>query len=182
MELTVSKAKRIYDDDGWWVCFQAPDRDVRRILENWKQGIEHIVSVVVKRKKRSRDANAYAWKLMDEIAKVIHSTSVDVYRRAILDVGVFDDYRILKEALKPVIRRWKGEGIGKQCIVDRDSYSETDGMVTVRMYYGSSVYDTAEMARLIDWIVQEAQELGIETMTPDELARIKATWKESKND
>jgi hypothetical protein len=39
--------------------------------------------------------------------------------------------------------------------------------------------DTKEMARLIDGTVQEAKQLGIETATPDEIARMTALWGES---
>ena len=39
--------------------------------------------------------------------------------------------------------------------------------------------DSKEMARLIDGTVQEAKQLGIETATPDELARMKALWGEA---
>lgn len=39
--------------------------------------------------------------------------------------------------------------------------------------------DSKEMARLIDGTVQEAKQLGIETATPDELARMKALWGDS---
>jgi hypothetical protein len=35
------------------------------------------------------------------------------------------------------------------------------------------------MAKLIDGTVQEAKQLGIETATPDELAKMKALWGES---
>ena len=48
------------------------------------------------------------------------------------------------------------------------------------LYYkimrGSHTYNTAEMARLIDGTVSEAKDLGIETLSPTELERIKALW------
>lgn len=44
---------------------------------------------------------------------------------------------------------------------------------------GSSDYDTAEMASFIDGIVSEAKELGIETLTPDELERMKQAWSQA---
>ena len=46
----------------------------------------------------------------------------------------------------------------------------------IQAYFGSSQYDTAQMSRLIDGIVSEAQDLGIETATPEELARMKGEW------
>ena len=44
---------------------------------------------------------------------------------------------------------------------------------------GSHTYDTAEMSKLIDGVVSEAKQLGIETMTPEELERMVSTWKAS---
>ena len=51
-----------------------------------------------------------------------------------------------------------------------------------RVYYvmrGSHTYNTAEMSRLIDGTVSEAKALGIETLSPDELERMKQAWKVS---
>jgi hypothetical protein len=44
------------------------------------------------------------------------------------------------------------------------------------MIKGSSEYDTAEMARFIDRIVEEAKELDIETLPEAEVERLKALW------
>jgi hypothetical protein len=44
------------------------------------------------------------------------------------------------------------------------------------MIKGSSEYDTAEMAKFIDAVVLEAKELGIETLPPAELERMKSLW------
>jgi hypothetical protein len=45
---------------------------------------------------------------------------------------------------------------------------------------GSHTYDTKEMSRLIDGVVEAAKELGIETLTPEQLERMKAAWKSGK--
>ena len=47
-----------------------------------------------------------------------------------------------------------------------------------KVYKDSHKMDTKEMARVIDGAIQEAKALGIETETPDELARMKAKWAE----
>ena len=53
----------------------------------------------------------------------------------------------------------------------------TDGeKVIVRTYYGSSQYDTKRMSRLIDNIVQDCKAVGVETLTPLELDRLKEAW------
>ena len=55
-------------------------------------------------------------------------------------------------------------------------YKSNGKFSSYMMIKGSSQYDSAEMAKFIDHIVQEAKELGIETLTPDELARMNAEW------
>lgn len=48
--------------------------------------------------------------------------------------------------------------------------------VQLQCYFGSSTYDAKEMSVLIDGVVSECKEMGIETMTPDEIARLKSEW------
>ena len=43
---------------------------------------------------------------------------------------------------------------------------------------GSSDYDTAQMSRLIEIIIQECKAQGIETMTPRELDALVSRWGE----
>lgn len=54
---------------------------------------------------------------------------------------------------------------------------KTAGYVNVMSYYGSSVYEPAQMSRLIDLVVHDCKEFGIETLTPSELARLKEEWR-----
>lgn len=50
------------------------------------------------------------------------------------------------------------------------------GTLDVALYYGSSVYDTAQMARLIDLIIAECRENDIEYLPPDQLAAMLEDW------
>ena len=52
----------------------------------------------------------------------------------------------------------------------------------IQAYFGSSQYDTKQMSRLIDGIVGECEDLGIETMTPGELAMLKEGWGNAQAD
>lgn len=128
------------------------------------------------KKKRSNDANAYMWQLADKIAAAVGITKEEVYRSHIKDVGKFADVEIENRAVKEFIQLWNERGIGwfAEVIDERSEVKKV-----VRAYYGSSVYDSAEMARLIDNMVQEAKSLSqhgvyIETMTQDELKRLLA--------
>lgn len=54
-----------------------------------------------------------------------------------------------------------------------------NGFTNVLAYYGSSYYNTAEMSKFIDSIVQECKQLDIETMTPKELESLLQSWDKS---
>lgn len=46
-----------------------------------------------------------------------------------------------------------------------------------KVYRGSSTYNSVEMNRLIEGTVADAKELGIETLTPEEIAKMMAIWR-----
>ena len=56
--------------------------------------------------------------------------------------------------------------------------SKLKGCVNVTVWYGSSVYDTEQMSRLIDAVVEDCKAVGIETMTPEELDALMIRWGE----
>ena len=134
-------------------------------------GVE-LLDVTIKkhRKKRTLTQNAYLWAISDEIAKVINSTAKEVYRMGVKHVGVFEDLPIKEECVSRFLISWEHNGDG--WIAEEKRESKLDGYKVIRCYYGSSVYNTKEMARLVDYIVEEAKELGIETMSVEEVERL----------
>lgn len=127
------------------------------------------------RKKRSLDANAYAWVLINKIADALRITPKEIYRQAIQNVG--GNYEILpvkEEAAEHFKQVWEAQGLGWPC-VDMGK-SKIDGYRNLRAYYGSSTYDTRQMSQLIDNLVQDCKALDIETLTPDKLALMMEDW------
>ena len=120
------------------------------------------------RKKRSLDANAYMWVLLGNIAKHenIKSTAEELYKKYIKNVGVYEIMPIKTIAVDAYINRWKRNGKGWFCEVLGES--KLKDYTNVITYFGSSSYDTKEMFRLIEEIITDAKELGIETITPAE--------------
>lgn len=126
------------------------------------------------KKKRSLDANAYCWVLLQKIADKLNSSKEEIYRRIIKEKGTFEIIPIKNEAINTFINAWQEHGIGWICETTK---SKLDGYTNVIAYYGSSTYDTKQMAYFIDYIVEEAKELEIETMTPNELESLKNSWR-----
>jgi hypothetical protein len=57
--------------------------------------------------------------------------------------------------------------------------SKLEGCTKVILYYGSSEYDTQQMSVLIDHLIADAKELGIETLTPADLERMMVEWRKA---
>ena len=128
------------------------------------------------RKKRSLDANAYAWVLINKIADALRITPIEIYRQAIQNIG--GNYEILPvkaEAAEHFKQCWEAQGLGWPC-VDMGK-SKLDGYRNLRAYYGSSTYDTRQMAQLIDNLVQDCRALDIEVKSEEEIASIMGAWK-----
>lgn len=126
------------------------------------------------REKRSLDANAYFFVLADKLAAKLNTTKEEVYRNSIKEIGGVSEIVCVKnEAVERLCAGWCTNGLGWQT----DTFpSKIEGCTNVILYYGSSTYDKAQMSRLIDNIVQDCQAVGIETMTPNQLAELKSRW------
>lgn len=130
------------------------------------------------REKRSLDSNGYFWTLADKLAEKMNITKEEVYRNAIKNIGgVSETVCVQNKAVYKLCSGWKHNGLGW---FTETFPSKLEGCTNVILYYGSSTYDTAQMSRLISNIVQDCEAVGIETKTPDELARMLSMW-EVKN-
>ena len=125
------------------------------------------------RKKRSLDANSYCWVLCQKLAEKLNSTKEDIYKEAIRKAGQFDFIAVTDSAADQFLKAWQSKGLGWYA---EALESKIEGCKKIMVYYGSSVYDSKEMAHLIEYIISECKELGIETMTPTEISRMMNEW------
>ena len=127
------------------------------------------------RKKRSLDANAMAWSLVNRISDVLRIPPVEVYRQAIQDIsGNSEVLPIKEEAVEQFKQAWSCHGIGWIC---KDiGQSKLKGYRNLMVYYGSSVYDTKQMSDLIDHLVQDCKALDIEVMSERERSLLLEEW------
>ena len=127
------------------------------------------------RQKRSLDANAYAWVLIGKLAETMRIPPAEVYTRAIESIG--GNYEVIpvrEDAADKFRQVWSKQGLGWPC-EDMGS-SKIPGYRNLLAYYGSSTYDTRQMAALIDCLIQDCKALDIETLAPDKLALLKENW------
>lgn len=166
-------------DGGIFITFEIPLKSRNNallFLDEVNINKDKKLSLTVKewRNKRSLDANSYLWVLCTALSEKLKIPKEEIYKEHIRQMGIYEPLALLEKAVERFCTAWSERGIGWFCeVVD----SDLKGCKKVFAYYGSSTYDTKEMSLLIDNIVLECKEQGIETLPPDELEAMKNAWK-----
>lgn len=150
--------------------------DFEALVDEMREKDKLSIEVKPFRARRSLDANAYAWVLMDRLAEKTRESKEEVYKQYITNIGGNSEVVCVKNsAVERLCEGWSKNGIGWQT---ETFESKIKGCTNVVLYYGSSTYDSAQMSRLLDLIIQDCKEQGIPTETPDQIAEMKARWGE----
>lgn len=172
METTgrLTGASRSFDGNSIVLTFEV-DGSAAGQVDNLRSMDMLRIKAVKYREKRSLDANNYAWALMSKISDVLGTSKDEVYEEMLQRYGSIyeDEDGYVTITVKKSVDMRKIDGHWKY-IKDNGKFA------SYLMIKGSSEYDTKEMSRFIDRIVEEAKDLGIETLTPDEIERMKAEW------
>jgi hypothetical protein len=127
-------------------------------------------TIKIFREKRSLSANAYAWTLINKLADAMEQSDIEIYRSHIKEMGIYRDVEINADAENTLIKVWQDHGLG--WCAERVDYGKTEDKIILRLWYGSSVYNTKQMSRFIEGIVQDCKALGIETLPQAEIDRL----------
>ncbi|HPY89000.1 MAG TPA: hypothetical protein PLG34_13575 [Spirochaetota bacterium] len=129
------------------------------------------VSIKEYRNKRSMDANAKCWVLLQKMAEVLNRNKDDIYLEMLSSYGVFTHLIVKPNVVERIKSEWR--------TVKELGEVEVNGVkgIQLQCYFGSSTYDTKEMSVFIKGIINECEDLGIETMSPQELASMLNEWR-----
>lgn len=162
------------DNSGSWLCIKCSQP--QKVLDRLQPGKQYDIEIKQHRERRSLDANAYLWVLLDKLADALTVsndrpvTKEELYREMIKSIpGTSEVICVQDKALPKLIKGWKRNGLGWSA---ETFDSKIEGCTNVTLYFGSSIYDTKQMSRLIDLVISECKLQGIETMTPEQLARL----------
>ena len=142
--------------------------DIINYLFKLDRDKEYQVEIKEYKQKRSLNANAYAWVLINKIANVMRLSKEEVYLNMLKHYGQSQVVSIVSEA--NITGYFKYYELIGTSILNNKEFNH------IRVFKGSSEYDTKEMSIFIDGIVQEAKQLDIETLTPNQLAELKSLW------
>ena len=157
------------------VTFEVDTIDELRGMEGKSLTIE----VKEKRKRRSQNANAYFHVLVGKIAEKLRISKA---RAKNILLGRYGQRELTEEGPLMVSIRSNIDMMDREDIHTLPIGYGTAGGHDFTHYAiikPSHLYNTQEMAKLIDGTVEDAKELGIETLTPAELERMKAAWQKS---
>lgn len=145
------------------------------------EGKDLDITIKTHREKRSKDANAYYWCLVRELAQALGLSETATHNIEMSRYGQWDILPdgSLNRAIKPPTWDWR------ESVTEHYRFAEMYvdiGEELWPMYWvirGSHTYNTKEMSILINGIVEDAKEQGIEVLTPDEIQRMIASYDEA---
>ena len=142
------------------ITFNAP----KSVLREFDELPDKPLAITVKefRQKRSLSQNSYLWVLLDKLGAKLNRSKEDIYKIYVKDCGVFEVLPIKNEAVERFITNWSKNGLG--WFTEDLGESKLNGYTKLIAYYGSSTYNSKEMARLIDAVIQDCEEQGIQAM------------------
>lgn len=156
-----------YDGKGK-VTFSCPTPKLGAI-DGLKQGY-YTITLKKYREKRSLDANAYLWVLVGKIAENLKTDNDSIYLSLLERYGVYTFVVVKPDMVERVKQEWRlTKELGEVTVNGKKG-------IQIQCFFGSHTYDTKEMSRLIDGVVSEAKDLGIDTRTPEEIFLMEQAW------
>ena len=135
-----------------------------------KKDKPYALTIKEHKKKRSNDANAKLWALINELSVILRIPPEDIYQGYIPDVGGnFWIAPVKPEDIPERTADWCRGHIGRMAD-DMGPCMSKDlvGFHNLKLYRGSSEYDSATFSRLLELVCQDCRQLGIETLSERE--------------
>lgn len=121
----------------------------------------------VKKKKRSKDQNSYFWELLQQLCFEMNLDVIQEYKKRVKELGIFKQWEIDTENVPTFVHLWEDRGIAWFT----EKVEEIGNKTIINAYYGSSSYNSKQMSRLLDNLVQDCKEVGIQTLDMLEIER-----------
>jgi hypothetical protein len=143
------------------MTFTGTKTEISQFLYKLDKDTKYDIKIDKHRNKRSLDANAYSWVLQTEIANVLRISKEEVHFDMLKAYGQRDYVSLLANVnIADYYNYYEEVGTFRQNNNTFKSYM---------IYKGTHNYDSKEMSIFIDGVVQEARNLGIETLEDREI-------------
>lgn len=142
------------------------------LVREYKDGVTYTAEIKRFRKRRSKNANDLCWAMCEQLADAIRSTKEEVYRDQIRKVGVYKDFHLPPKEAKTFRAAWAQLGTGWLT----EQVDDDGPLLVIRAYYGSSRYNTKQMSRLIDSLMEDCEAVGVVTISEKDKALLLDDW------
>jgi len=146
------------------------------IVEQLKNENKLNIELKKYREKRSLNANNYFWKLLQELCELAEIDPIEEYKRRVKELGIFRRFKIEKDNINTFEKMWTAQGVAWFCEIADTEYIGNIEFKIINAYYGSSSFNTKQMSRLINDLVQDCKAYGIETKTKQEIDSLLRSW------
>ncbi len=130
-----------------------------------QQDAEKLYEIKEKKSKRSLTANAYYWSLLNQLASVMRTSSDEAHFMMLRRYGVCEVVSVRSDI--------NIKGYFKYFDIIGQSNLDGKEFTHYKIYKGSSQMDSKEFSVLLDGLISECEEVGIPTLTSDEVAKLR---------
>lgn len=152
------------------------DTNELNIVEQLKNENKLNIEMKKYRQKRSTNANNYFWKLLTEYCEKKEVDAIEEYKERVKRLGIFRISRVESKDVETYKKSWENWGTAWFCEVYDTEYLGDIEFKILHLYYGSSSFNSKQMSRLINDLVEDCNEVGIETKTPTEINSLLESW------
>lgn len=124
--------------------------------------------IEVKRKKRSKNSNSYFWELLQQLCLEMNLDVIQEYKKRVKELGIFKQWELDTINVPTFEKIWQDRGIAWFT----EKVEEIGNKTIINAYYGSSSYNTKQMSKLIDNLVQDCKQIGIQTLDEIEIEEL----------
>ena len=143
-----------------------PTEEVQELSQCEKLSIE----IKKYRKKRSLDANGMLWACIGEIASVLRADKWEIYLKMLKRYGKYTYICVKPAVVEAMKAQWR------ECEVIGEIDINGQKAVQMLCYFGSSSLDTKEFSVLLDGVISEMREIGLQPPPTEEMKRALETW------
>lgn len=157
-----------------------------RIFDELRATESLTVKLSKTQRKRSLDANAYYWLLLGKLSKALKVSSSYCHNLMLRRYGVLEEfdgkvvYLVIPDTEEATKTADEAETYHIKPTSNVREGKDGNMYRTYLMLKGSHKYTREEFSRLVEGLVDECKNVGIETATPDELAKMMSLYKEER--
>ena len=141
-----------------------------QVAQELQNGKIYDIEIKPHKEKRSLSANNYSWLLQEKISKCLNKPLDEIHKEMVLNYGVLETISVIKDAWESCKR------VFDYYMIIGESELNGKTFIHARVGVGTHNYNTAEMSKFINGVVEEAKALDIETYDDKQINELIARW------